>query len=175
MEFTIRPAKKKKHGKGAQPAKMICELAHCPRVSDHCTRWECYQQTNDALQEVENEKLALAISVDGRVEETKRLIAEIEEECNMEAFDSEPLSSSHATYKAGIEIRPATIECDCLECRLELGKPEIEVMARKLAVTQDWLAALREYRSKNDLEFLQDRSGQNTEYAIHLRLLVESC
>lgn len=173
MEFTIRPAKKKKHGKGAQPAKMICELAHCPRVSDHCTRWECHQQTKDALQGLENEKLALVIFFDGRVEETKRLIAEIERECDMEAFGSEPLSSSHATYKAGIKVRPATVACDCLECEHKLCRSEVEVMAKRLAVTQDWLATLREYRSKNDLEFLQGQSGHATEYAIHLYLLRE--
>lgn len=66
MEFTIKPAKKKKHGKGAQPGKIICELAHCPRVPAHCTRWECHQQMNDAVQALENEELALTISVTGR-------------------------------------------------------------------------------------------------------------
>ncbi|GAB7333147.1 hypothetical protein MBLNU13_g04810t1 [Cladosporium sp. NU13] len=116
------------------------------------------------LQSLENEKLALEISVDGRIEEVKRLVAEIKKECDMEAFGSEPLSSAHAAFKAGIQAQPATIGCDCAECRQELSKSEIDVMARKLAVTQDWLAALREYRSKNDLEFLQGQVGQVPDY-----------
>lgn len=160
MEFTIKPAKKKKHGKGASSAKPACELVHCPRVFGHCARSECHHQIIDAVQSLENEKLALAISADGRIEETKRLIAEIEKECDMEAFSSEPMSSSHAAYKAGVQAQPATFGCDCAQCRQELVKSEIEVVARRLAVTQDWLAALREYRSKNDLEFLQGQAGQ---------------
>ena len=58
MEFTIKPAKKKKHGKGVQSAKAVCELVHCPRVPTHCTHLECHQQIADAVQSLENEKLA---------------------------------------------------------------------------------------------------------------------
>jgi hypothetical protein len=163
MEFTIRPAKTKKHGKGAQSAKTVCELTHCPRMQAHCTRRECHQQIDDALQALENEKLALAMSVDGRAEEAKRLVTEIEKECDMEAFGSEPVSSAHAAFKASAGDRPLIIVCDCLECKQKLGNLEVEVMAKRLAATQDWLAALREYRSKNDLEFLRDQAGQKTE------------
>lgn len=173
MEFTIKSAKKKKHGKGARLAKAVCELVHCPRVLNHCTNLECHQHILDAVQSLENEKLALEISVDGRIEEVKRLVAEIKKECDMEAFGSEPLSSAHAAFKAGIQAQPATIGCDCAECRQELSKSEIDVMARKLAVTQDWLAALREYRSKNDLEFLQGQVGQVPEYTNRPRLLIK--
>lgn len=175
MEFTIRPAKKKKHGKSAQLARTNCELAHCPRVPDYCTHWECHQQVNDAVHELENETLALAISVDGRVEEVKRLVAEIEKECDMEAFSKDPMSSSHARFKASIGTRPLIPACDCSVCKQKLGNLEVGIMAKRLAITQDWLAALREYGSKNDLEFLQGDSGQNTEYAARLRLLGEPC
>lgn len=173
MEFTIKPAKKKKHGKGAQSAKAACELAHCPRVLNHCTKLECHQHITDAVRSLENEKLALEISVDGRIEEAKRLVAEIERECDTSAFSSEPMSSSRAAFKAGVETQLVMIGCDCAECRQELGKSEIEFMARRLVVTQDWLAALREYRPKNDLEFLQGQIGQVPEYTKHPRLLVE--
>ena len=175
MEFTIRPAKKKKHGKGAQSAKAACELVHCPHVPGHCTHLECHQQIVDAIQSLENEKLALAISVDGRIEEVERLVAEIEKECDMEAFGSEAMSSSQAAFQAGVQARSATTGCDCAECKQELGKSEVEVMARRLAVTQDWLAVLREYRSKNDLEFLRDQGGQVPEYTKSPSLLIEPC
>lgn len=173
MEFTIKPAKTKKHGKGAQSAKIVCELTHCPRMLAHCTRWECHQQIDDALQALENEKLALGMSVDGRAEEANRLVAEIEKECDMEAFGSEPVRSAHAAFKASAGDRPLIIVCDCPECKQKLGNLEVEIMAKRLAATQDWLAALREYRSQNDLEFLQGRSGEGTEYAINFRLLIE--
>jgi len=172
MEFTIKPAKKKKHGKGAQSAKTICELTHCPRVPDHCTRWECHHQVNDAVQALENEKLALAVSVDGRNEEVKRLVAEIEQECDMEAFGSKPMSSAQTAFKASFGARPLIIACDCLDCKQKLGNLEIGVMAERLAVTQDWLAALREYRSKNDLEFLRGQAGHETEYVSRPHLLM---
>lgn len=173
MEFTIKPTKKKKHGKGVQSAKAVCELVHCPHVPTHCTHLECHQQITDAVQSLENEKPALGITIDGRVKEAKRLVAEIEKECDMEAFGSEPMSSSQAAFKAGIQVQTATIGCDCAECRQELGKSEIEVMARRLAVTQDWLAVLREYRSKNDLEFFRDQAGQVPEYTKRPSLLIE--
>jgi hypothetical protein len=173
MEFTIKPAKTKKHGKGAQSAKIVCELTHCPRMLAHCTRWECHQQIDDALQALENEKLALAMSVDGRAEEAKRLVAEIEKECDMEAFGSEPVSSVYAALKASADDRPLIIVCDCPECKQKLGNLEVEIMAKRLAATQDWLAALREYRSQNDLEFLRNQSGQATEYVSRPHLLVE--
>jgi hypothetical protein len=35
-------------------------------------------------------------------------------------------------------------------------------VAKRLAVTQDWLAALREYRSNHDLEDVLRASGQTT-------------
>jgi hypothetical protein len=54
---------------------------------------------NDSIQALENEKLALVMSVDGRVEEAKHLVAKIEKECDMEAFGSEPVSSAHAAFK----------------------------------------------------------------------------
>lgn len=173
MEFTIKPAKKRKHGKGAQSAKVVCDLAHCPRVPVHCTRCECYQQLNDTGQELENEKLALAISVDSRVEETRRLIVEIEKDCDMEAFSKDPVSTSQAAFEASFEARPLIPACDCPDCKQKLGNLEVGIMTKRLAVTQDWLAALREYRSKNDLEFLQGQSGHTTEYAIHLCLPIE--
>jgi hypothetical protein len=175
MEFNLKPARKKKHGRGAHLAKILCELAHCPRVPGHCTRWECNQQITDAIQSLENERLALEISVDSRIEEAKRLVAEIEKECDMEAFGSEPLSSSHAAFRADVQAQSATVDSDCAECRQELGKSEMEVMSRRLAATQDWLAALREYRSRNDLEFLQDQAGQVPEYTEHPSLLIEPC
>lgn len=175
MEVTIKPAKKKKHGKGAQSAKAVCGLVHCPRVPEHCTHSECHQQITDAVQSLENEKLALAISVDGRIEEVKRLVAEIEKECDMEAFGSETMNSSQAAFQAGVQARSVTTGCDCAECKQELGKSEVKVMAIRLAATQDWLAVLREYRSKNDLEFLQDRAGQVPEYTKCSSLLIEPC
>lgn len=46
-------------------------------------------------------------------------------------------------------------------------------MAERLAVIQDWLAALRESRSKNDFEFLRGLSDQNTEYLSRPHLLME--
>ena len=175
MEFTIRPAKsKKKHDKSAQSANTICEMAHCPLVPDHCMRLECHQQIIDAVQLLENEKLAMEISVDGRIEEVKRLVAEIKQECDMEAFDNEPMSSSHASFKAGAQAQLVTVTCECSECKKELGKSQVEGMVRRLAATQDWLAALREYRSRNDLEFLRDQAGQVPEYTNCPRLLVES-
>ena len=173
MEFTIKPAKRnKKRGKGARAENIAYELVHCPHVPDHCARWECHQQKNDTVQALENEKLALAISVDSRIDEAKRLVTEIKKECDMEAFGNEPMSSSHAAFRAGVQARPATIECDCSECRIELRKSEVETLAKRLAVTQDKLAALREYRSKNDLEFLESLSGQATEYANRTYLLI---
>ena len=175
MEFTIKPAKKKKHGKGAQSAKPVCELVHCPRLPGHCTHQECRQHIIDAVQSLENEKLALAISIDGRSEEAKHLVAEIEKECDMEAFGKEPMRTSYAAFKAGVQRRVTTTGCDCAECTQELGKSEVEVMARRLAITQDWLAALREYRSKNDLDFLRDSAVQVPEYTNHPRLLIEPC
>lgn len=164
MEFTIKPAKKKKHGKGAKSAKAVCKLVHCHRVPGHCARSECHQQIIDAVKSLESEKLALAISVDGRIEETKRLVAEIEKECDMEAFSKDPMRSFQAAFKTGVQARTARTGCDCAECEQELANSDVEVMAERLAVTQDWLAALREYRSKNDLEFLRDQAGQVPEY-----------
>jgi hypothetical protein len=175
MEFTIRPAKKKKHGKGAQSVKTVCELAHCPRVPGHCAHWEYHQQMNDTVQTLENEKLALDMSLDGRIEEAKRLVAEIEKECDMEAFGSGSMASCHAAFKASMGSRPLIIACDCLDCKQKLGNLEVEIVAERLAVTQDWLADLREYRSKNDLEFLRGQAGQDTEYVTPLRVLVEPC
>jgi hypothetical protein len=67
------------------------------------------------------------------------------------------------------------IACDCLDCKQKLGNLEVEIVAERLAVTQDWLADLREYRSKNDLEFLRGQAGQDTEYVTPLRVLVEPC
>jgi len=171
MEFTVKPAKnKKKRGKGGETVSTVCELAHCPQVPGHCTRPECNQLVSDAVQALENEKLALAMSFDGRVEETKRLVAEIEKECDLEEFSKGSMSSSHATYKAGIEVRPAASACKCSECTQELGISEVESMARRLAAAQDWLVALQKYRSKYDLEFLQSQSGQSTKYAIRRSL-----
>jgi len=115
------------------------------------------------MQSLENEKLALAISADGRTEEANRLVAEIQKECDMEAFGNEPMSSSCAAFRAGVGDLPAVFACECSECQQERGKSEVKIMARRLALTQDWLAALREYRSKNDLDFLQHGSDQSTE------------
>ena len=91
----------------------------------------------------------------------------------MEAFDNEPMSSYHASFKASASAQPVTVTCECSECKKELGKSQVEGMVRRLAATQDWLAALREYRSKNDLEFLRDQAGQVPEYTNRLRLLAE--
>jgi hypothetical protein len=123
----------------------------------------------DSVQALENEKLALVTSVNGRVEEAKRLVVKIEKECDIEAFSSETVSPAHAAFKASAGDRPLIIACACPECKQKLGKLEVAIMAKRLAVAQDWLAALREYRSKNDLEFLQGQSDQDTEYANDLR------
>lgn len=162
MEFTIKPAKKKKRGKGGQTAKVVCELVHCPRVSDHCTRPECRQLIDDNTHSLENEKLALAISLDSRISETKRLVAEIQKDCNLEALNDDDMSSSFAAFKAGIDARITTIVCKCSECKQKQADSELAIVAKRLAVTQDWLAALRGYRSKNDLEHVQRPSSQST-------------
>ena len=89
----------------------------------------------------------------------------------MGAFSKDPVSTSQAAFEASFEARPLIPACDCPDCKQKLGNLEVGIMAERLAVTQDWLTALREYRSKNDLEFLQGQSGQNTEYVTRLRLL----
>lgn len=128
---------------------------------------------NDAVQALENENLALTMSVDGRIEEAKRLVGEIEQECDMKAFGSEPMSSSYAAFKASTADGPLIVCCDCPECKQKLGKLEVEIMTKRLAATQDWLAALREHRSQNDLEFLQGQSGHETKYVSRPRMLIE--
>lgn len=103
----------------------------------------------------------------------KRLVTEIEKECDMEAFGSGPMSSAHAAFTASIGARPLIIACDCLDFKQQLGNLEVGIMAERLAVIQDWLAALRESRSKNDFEFLRGLSDQNNEYLSHPHLLME--
>lgn len=162
MEFTIKPAKKKKRGKGTQAAKVICELAHCPEVPGHCTRQECRLCLDDETQSLENEKLALAVSLDSRLSETKRLVAEIQKECNLEALDDNGMRSSFVAFKTGIEAKTQDVACKCVECRQKQANLELGLVAKRFAVTQDWLAALREYRSNNDPEAVQRPLGQRT-------------
>jgi hypothetical protein len=162
MEFTIKPAKQKKRGKGVQAAKSVCPLPHCPRKADHCTRVECAQRVNDNTQSLENVKLALAISLDGRIAETKRLVVEIQEKCDLEAVEDGDMKSSFSAFTTGFEREATNIVCSCPECKQEEASLELGVVAKRLAVTQDWLAALREYRSNHDLEDVIRASGQTT-------------
>jgi len=162
MEFTIKPAKKKKRSKGGQAAKIVCELAHCHRMPDHCTRPECLQRIDDNTQSLENEKLALAISLDSRISETKRLVAEIQKECNLEALNDDDMRSSFEAFKTGIDARTTHVACKCMDCKQKQADLELALVAERLAVTQDWLAALRGYRSNHDLEAVQRPSGQST-------------
>lgn len=174
MEFTIKPAKRKKRGKRGQTTITDCQLAHCLKEPGHCKRLECGQRMKDNIQSLENEKLALVISVDGRIAETRRLAAEVQEECDLEAIGGENITKSFAAFKASVQAMTTANACECPECKEAQLKSELELVTQKLAATQDWLATLREYRSRNDLEHLQRLSGQQTEYVIQLWGLVRA-
>lgn len=163
MEFTIKPAKQKK-GKVSHAAIDACKLAHCPMTlkSDYCARRECVQRLNNNRQSLENEKFALSFSLDNRIAETKRLFTEIQSECDLEAFSNDDMTSSLAAFRAGVGAQSTKIPCECPECEKEQASAELALIARKLAITQDWLATLREYRSNNDLENVRRPSGQST-------------
>jgi hypothetical protein len=129
---------------------------------DHCMHMECAQRLNGNTQSLDNEKLALAISLDSRIAETKRLVTETQEQCNLEEFEDESMRSSFVAFKTGMEAKATSVTCMCPECKQEQASSELGIVAKRLAVTQDWLSALREYRSTNDLEVVRRPSGQST-------------
>lgn len=162
MEYTVRPAKQQKRGKGNRAAIDTCQFTHCPLEPDHCTRQECRQRLNSEQQSLEGQKLALSFSLEARVAETKRLSNEIQEECKLDALSDDNMASCFATFKAGIAAKVPMIACKCPECKKDQASAELELINNRLAVALDWLAALREYRSSNDLEAVRRPTAQST-------------
>jgi hypothetical protein len=77
-------------------------------------------------------------------------------------MNDEDMRSSFVAFKTGIEASATNVACKCPGCKQKQSSAELDVAAKRLAVTQDWLAALREYRSKNDLEIVRRPSDQST-------------
>jgi hypothetical protein len=102
------------------------------------------------------------LSLDGRVSETKRLVAEIQKECTLEALNDDDMRSSFVAFKTGIETGAMNFACKYAECKRKQADLELALVAKRLAVTQDWLAALRGYRSNNDLEAVRRPLDQST-------------
>jgi hypothetical protein len=65
-------------------------------------------------------------------------------------------------FKTGIDAGATDVTCKCVECKEKQADLELALVAKRLAVTQDWLAALRGYWSNHDLEAVQRPSGQST-------------
>jgi hypothetical protein len=62
------------------------------------------------------------------------------------------MRSSFSALKTGMHALPTLSIYRYPECKHEQDNSELGAALKTLAVTQDWLAALREYRSTNDLE-----------------------
>lgn len=121
----------------------------------------------DQTQSLEHEKFALGASLGSRIAESQRLYTEIQEECDLASFASGSMQSSLLAYKAGMQENGQRIECNCPDCALKQSCTIYDIIAKRLAVVQDWLAALREYRSEHDLEDTQSKGSKRTKYEAH--------
>lgn len=117
----------------------------------------------DQTRSLEHEKFALGASLDSRIAESQRLYTEIQE-CDLASFDSGSMRSCLLAYKAGMQEAGQRIECKCSDCTRKQSCAIYEVMAKRLPIVQDWLAALREYRSEHDLEEMQLRASKSTKF-----------
>lgn len=165
MEYTSKPPKQKKRSKGAAAAtRHGCQSSHCLEDLGHCERLDCQQLVAQETQSLEFRKIALGLSLDSRIEESQRLYAEIQEECDLTEFDSGSMRSSLLAYHVGMKEMEQSIACKCPSCTLKQSRTVYEHDANKFAVVKDWVDALREYRSEYDFEAMLIQENKSTSY-----------